>query len=97
MLQGIKVGGVELKVHAVEILGHAALGAVEILHPAMQVRMLAPGGEFLALTGGEVDRRGWRVAGCEGVPIEAHCCFLSLAGRPEGRDRKAGRLKGGMS
>jgi hypothetical protein len=29
MLQGIKVGGVELKVHAIEILGRAALGAVE--------------------------------------------------------------------
>jgi hypothetical protein len=41
MLQGIKVGGVELKVHAIEILGRATLGAVEILHPAMQVRMLA--------------------------------------------------------
>ena len=41
MLQGIKVGGVELEVHSIEILGRAALGTVEILHPAMEVRMLA--------------------------------------------------------
>jgi len=41
MLQGIKVGGVELEVHSIEILGRAALGTVEILHPVMEVRMLA--------------------------------------------------------
>ena len=97
MLQGIKVGDVELEVHAIEILGHATLDAVEMLHPAMQVRMLAPVGELLAFVGGEVHRRDWRGAGCEGVHIEAHRRFLSLVGRPEGRERKAGRPEGGMS
>lgn len=59
--------------------------------------MLAPVGEVVALAGVEADRRGWRGAGCEGVYIGAHRRFLSLVGRPEGRERKAGRPEGAMS
>lgn len=97
MFQRVEIGSVELEVHAVEVLGRAALGAVKVLHPAVQVWMLAPVGELLARARFEIDRSGRRGRGCEGVHIEAHRRFLSLVGRPEGRERKAGWPKGGMS
>src|SRR5690606_5943285 len=84
LLQGIEIGGLDLHGVHIELL-LAAFADVELLHPAVQIRMLAPVHDFLGVVRlVEVDR--WdRRAGPADEHIKSHS-FLLGSGLIDARD-----------
>src|SRR4051812_27748620 len=72
LFKRVKIGSIEANRRKIEILVGPPFPAVKLLHPSVQVRMLAPVEQLGAVAGfAEVHFRNM-VTGGEGIHIEAH-------------------------
>jgi hypothetical protein len=82
----------ELNIGAVEAFLFAAFGTVQLSHPTMQIGVFPPGVNIGHRARRKIHWRRRFLIRSKGIHFKSHFLFLSsVAVRPEGRGRKAGR------